>query len=91
MQPGERVIKTSVRIYNKTRQNIVVYIGETEETLDTISIGYKYTWISPPYLNDPIIIVPTKEMRASYQLNKGEIYMLFWNKGKKKWDIKKIK
>jgi hypothetical protein len=88
-QVGERIMQTSVVIYNNNNQKMTIVLGEPAIKMDTFILKGGEVWISPVYKKDPTIKIQTKSHVANYQLKLGNYYMIFWNGKKKYWDLKK--
>lgn len=66
-----------------------ILLGETPLKMDTFKIKKSEVWLSPAYHYDPIVTIKTQAHIGTYQLKLGNYYMIYWNAGKKYWDIKK--
>ncbi len=86
---GERVLQTSVVIYNNTNQKMSIVLGESANKMDTFRLKATEVWLSPSYKNNPTVKIQTKNHVVNYQLKLGNYYMIYWNNKKKYWDIKK--
>lgn len=89
-QAGERFTKTSVVIYNNTNNKTAILLGSATK-LDTFRLKENDVWFSPPFSFNPIIRLQTQGHIVTYQLKRGNYYMIFWNDKKKYWDLKKTK
>ena len=89
-QVGERLTKSSVVIYNNTKNKKIILLGNNTK-LDTFKLMENEVWLSPPFEYDPIFKLQTQNHVVNYQLKPGNYYMIFWNGKKKYWDLKKSK
>jgi hypothetical protein len=90
-QAGLRITSQAVAITNDAKHKISILLGDTTVRLDTFSLAPKAVWHSPNYQNDPVIKVQTDSYIATYLLKRGDSFMIFWNKKRKYWDVKKIR
>lgn len=90
-QIGERLTKTSVVIFNNSKNSTSILLGESSSQMDTFKLKGNEVWLSPAYAHNPMIKVQTGKRIISYLLKPGNYYMIFWNDKKKYWDVKKTK
>jgi hypothetical protein len=89
-QAGPAVVtKTSVGIYNTSNNDIKILLGETDSTLDTFMIQKNSLWYSGFYKKNPLIRIKTGENIVTYSIRLNNYYLIYWNKKKKYWDLKR--
>jgi hypothetical protein len=85
-----RVTATSIGIYNTSNQDIKILLGADSTSLDTFTVLNNSVWYSGFYQHNPIIIkIKTGQTVKAYSVYLGNYYLIFWNKKKKYWDVKK--
>lgn len=88
-QVGERIMETTVSIYNASNSEISFVLGDLSTNLDTFRLKKSEVWYSPAYNFDPVLKIQTQKTIKTYQLRLGDSYMIFWNKKMKYWDLTK--
>lgn len=90
-QVGVGISSSTVSIYNSANAKTSILLGDTTLKLDTFILKPNEVWQSPAYLKDPVIKIRSQNHVVTYLLKRGNSFMIYWNRKRKYWDVKKIR
>ena len=88
---GARISKTTVGIFNNSNNKMEIKLGSSDSTLKVYQLPAMENWVSPAYNFDPLAKLESQNKTVKYRLKRDNKYMIYWDKNKKYWDLKKIK
>lgn len=83
---GGDYMESRIAIFNNTHTKISILLGDSTR-LDTFKLKKNDNWFK--YDFNPIIKISTNNSIVTYQLLRGNQYIIFWNEKKNYWDLRK--
>ena len=89
---GKRISHTTTIIFNNSESNLKFKLGKDSLSLFSHEIKANEKWISPTFTpgSKLVFYLKTNEKELRYTLRLNTTYLLFWNRNKGYWDIKKM-
>jgi hypothetical protein len=91
-QLGERLSKTSVMIYNNSNEQLKFSLAIPQQRSWVYTIRPQEKSVPGPFqANSQLIFsIGTGDTQKRYLLRLNNTYMIFWDKGAKLWDLRRL-